>query len=118
MPTHETLSDQWLATVLSEMGDCHEQVAETLRNAQIKGRQGDLNDCPIARYTAARVREHLPSGSVIVTVCGCVTVATSGDDFKVISADTPEPVREFIAAFDNAEADHDLYADLVESCDS
>ena len=119
MPTHKTLTDQWLATVLSEMGDSHEQVAETLRNAQIKGQQGDLHDCPIARYIASRVREHAPSHSVTVTVCGSVvTVAIFDDGFTEISADAPEPVREFVATFDNAEFDHDLYADLVESSGS
>jgi hypothetical protein len=108
------LTDAWLSKVLGELGDSHEDVAETLRNAQIKGRPKDTEDCPIARYIAARVREHLPSGPVTVTVEGRVYVRFGGDHDRMIGASVPGPVAEFIAAFDNVENDYDLYADLVE----
>ncbi|GAA4100951.1 hypothetical protein [Actinomadura miaoliensis] len=109
------ISDQWLSTLLHDMGTWHEEVAETLRKQQIRGRR-TMTDCPVARYVASRVREQAPTEPVKVIVAGGGVIVQVGepsvDGSGRFSAPLPEPVGEFISAFDNAEYDHDLYADL------
>ncbi|TDB91217.1 hypothetical protein E1264_02700 [Actinomadura sp. KC216] len=118
MPINEAITDQWLAHVLSKLGNTHSAVAARLRTALVTGRPGDPCACPIARYVLARVRAHVPSGPVLVTVTDKVFVdidAPSGDGYRSVSAAVPEPVTEFITAFDYD--DHDeprLYGDLIE----
>jgi hypothetical protein len=118
MPINEAVTDHWLARVLSDLGNTHPSVVATLRAAQVTGRPGDPCACPIARYVLARVREHVPSDPVLVTVTDQVFVdieAPSGDGYQWVSAAIPEPVTEFITAFDYG--DHDapsLCDDLID----
>ncbi|RKS70682.1 hypothetical protein BZB76_5158 [Actinomadura pelletieri DSM 43383] len=118
MPINDAITDRWLAQVLSKLGNTHSAVAARLRAAQVTGRPGDPCACPIARYVLARVRVHVPSGPVLVTVTDKVFVdidAPSGDGYRSVSATVPEPVTEFITAFDYD--DHEppcLYGDLIE----
>ncbi|TDD29623.1 hypothetical protein E1287_30550 [Actinomadura sp. KC06] len=118
MPINDAITDRWLAHVLSQLGNTHSAVAARLRATQITGRPGDPCACPIARYVLARVREHVPSGPVLVTVTDKVFVdidAPSSEGYRWVSATVPEPVTEFITAFDYD--DHDLprlYSELIE----
>lgn len=75
-----------------------------LRDALITGHPGSAFSCPIARYVASRIREHLtPNDEVAVSVCRLSVRAaihfTDGSQ-QELDVPTPEPVREFISTFD------------------
>jgi hypothetical protein len=109
------INQQWLRELLDNLGDTHAAVAQTLRDAGIRGVRGDTHDCPIARYVLSRVRECVPAEPVTVVVAGGVTVeiGTPGKPgHETISAWLPEPVAAFVGHFDDAT--DDLYADLVD----
>ena len=117
MLTRDKLTNEWLATVLADLGDTREKVGETLRKARVKGIRRHARFCPIARYLDRRVREHLqPAGLVDVVVvgpCVYVTIGDLADGGYQIRAMLDEPVSAFIDAFDTVRP-MGLYGDLRE----
>jgi len=117
MPNYDTLTEEWLAEVLAELGETRDEVAETLRKAEIKGRRCDPYDCPVTRYVTSRVMEHLgPSDHATVASCTFVRIELelAGVGYRMLKLRAPGPVSDFIDAFDSGRHDG-AYADLAEA---
>jgi hypothetical protein len=96
--------------LLAALGDHEDQVAASLHAAGITGLQDNCSNCPIAVYL---LRSDLVPTLVEVGEDQAQLIygtgadrQNDGDDF--INVELPEPVKRFIASFDN-----DGYLDLV-----
>lgn len=117
MSSYDIFTDHWLESVLRDLGDSPEAVADTLRRAKIKGLQRKAEDCPIARYIAMRVRQCAPEAQVRVTVESVVDVELAVPDVGycgyLVASSPPEPVVEFLERFDDEAHAGNPYPDLV-----
>lgn len=110
MPSYDRLTNEWLSTLLTNLGDTNHAVASRLRDALITGRPRSASDCPIARYVVSRIREHVaPGDEVMVAVSSYVraTIRFADGSNRELDVVTPEAVSEFISTFDT-------YGPLVE----
>ncbi len=93
-----------VAQLLAELGDTADAVADRLRALGIKGIPGDACWCPVASYLK---RNGYEAVAVSMSDWGCALSVEQG--YGAIDGDTPGPVVEFIARFDEG-----VYLDLVE----
>jgi hypothetical protein len=120
MPVSNIITEEWLTRTLADLGDTADEVAATLRGAEIKGRRSNAVQCPIARYLARRVAEHLPSTQATVNVHSDaaeitpIRPATHADtdadaEDPIVLVELPNPVLAFLQNFDEA-----AYPDLID----
>lgn len=115
MTPSTALTEEWLRSLLTGLGNTADEVAATLRTAGVKGNRADAHDCPVARFIAAQARELVATaGQVTVTLTAeqaviGITVAGSGD-YREVTAGTPSAVEDFLDSFDGG-----AYDDLAET---
>lgn len=88
---------QIIVDLLNAMGANAKEVAELLISVGIKGRPGSADSCPVNRYIISKGGD--PGGAIFTRY-----YAAQGFYFP-----TPQPVYDFIRAFDAGE-----YPELVE----
>lgn len=115
MTTNTALTGEWLHSLLTGLGNTADEVAATLRAADVKGYRTDVRDDPGARFIASKARELVPATAqvdVILTAEEAVIGITpvGPDDYWEVSANTPEAVEDFLDGFDAGD-----YDDLAET---
>jgi hypothetical protein len=80
-----------LQSVLVELGNSAEAIAAKLAEAGVTGRRNDAHTCPVANFLVLK-------GFTSPTVCTFTVTAENGG--KSMLASTPEPLIQFLAAFD------------------
>ena len=115
MMTNTALTGEWLHSLLTGLGNTADEVAATLRAADVKGYRTDVQDDPGARFIASKARELVPATAqvaVILTAEEAVIGITPADpdDYWEVSASTPEAVEDFLDGFDAGD-----YDDLAET---
>lgn len=90
--------------LLQSLGRTADEIAESLRQAGIRGVRGAACRCPIYEWLDRALDRHAPSGTCmfIDQVGGMIEfrVHRCGDDYAWGSMNVSTPVREFITAFD------------------
>jgi hypothetical protein len=119
MELTEKLNDDWLTSLLADLGGTGDEVAGTLRSAGAQGTPADIHNDPVAAYVAARVRGLLPETADIEVAATAdevvVGVYTVFPDFssREVSAPTPDAVEDFMDRFDALEDYRDLEPGLA-----
>jgi hypothetical protein len=90
-----------LSQALASLGETPDQVAETLKQAGVRGRRRDYQCCPVASYLSKVACKNITVG---LHKAGYDPMAADGQ------VDVPSPVQTFILRFDLQEA----YPSLLE----
>jgi|GEM_PF-3526109 len=85
--------------LLESLGKRPEQVAATLARAGVRGVPGDARSCAVARFLGAVVACDPDIRGVAVTASELVVLRRRWW-VRPVTVELPEPVREFVAAFD------------------
>lgn len=97
--------------LLEGLGSCRNQVADTLRRAGVRGKPKDEGDCAVAVYLKAVLGSDQRIHSLAVQSSNVKVVTDQPRRLHPrtwVTVWLPEPVRQFIVAFDGA-----AYPDLV-----
>jgi hypothetical protein len=96
MTQTSTVNDSWeLEIALEDLGSTAAEVAASLRNLGIKGEQGSCGHCPIAQWA-------LGLGFFSSYVDQETTTIWDESDNRIDGCN-PDPVQEFIVAFDEGD---------------
>jgi hypothetical protein len=102
MSDHRQLKKQTRA-LLSGLGTCPDEVAESLQAAGVHGVPKNNRGCAIAVYLTALMGPDRRIRSVNVGHCSLLIDTAVAPDFQPagrLQVQLPKPVRQFIAAFD------------------
>lgn len=110
------VNEEWLSGVLDGLGSTPDEVAATLRAAQVTGARRFGRRCPVAVYIGIKARERVPSALQVVVWISSeeATVrfhTASGEEAASVNASMPVAVAAFVDAFDGG----GLYADLADA---
>jgi hypothetical protein len=99
--TSGPLDEQWLLTMLTDLGHSADEIAVALQAAKITGRRYDSRECPIARYITRRARQIMPFTYISVAVGHHISmrVEVFDQDPYWVNITRPAAVDAFIHAF-------------------
>ena len=89
--------------LLTGLGTCPDEVAESLQAAGVHGVPKNNRSCAIALYLAALMGSDPRIRSVNVGHCSLLIDTAAPPDFRPagrLQVQLPKPVRQFVAAFD------------------
>jgi hypothetical protein len=82
---------------LHALGSTADEVANTLLVGGYRGTRNKCSACPVAAYLAAKFPDYTP-----LVGPGEVRIAKPGDVDWLVYVDMPDPVAQFVHAFDDA----------------
>jgi hypothetical protein len=90
-------------TLLADLGDSADGVAESLRTAGVNGVRQNNRSCAVALYVQALMGSDPRIRSVAVGHCALQISVAAPPEFRPagrLLVQLPKPVRQFVAAFD------------------
>jgi hypothetical protein len=94
---------QQTGTLLRQLGDSPDEVADALRRSGVRGVPRSNRSCAIALYLAALLGSDTRVRSVRVGHCSLQLALATGPEHRPaghLTVQLPKPVRRFVAAFD------------------